>query len=162
MPYDAFLDFGGEIEGESTRTDFEGQIEVRSVNFGATNPTSVGPGSGRGAGKVSMNEIEVQKFADSASPGLFQAVCTGKHFPTATLTFHRAGGEEAVNYIEWELENVYITSYTVSGDSQMDERPEELIGIDFGKITYTYTPQTETGAKGSPKVASWDQLAVSK
>jgi len=161
MPYDAFLKLEG-VEGESTRSGFEGQIEIESVDFGAENPTSMGPGSGRGSGKVSLRPISVTKLADSASTQLFTACCTGKHFPKAKLTFHRAGGDEAVDYLTWELEKVYISEYQVSGSSGMEERPREHINLTFGKIEITYTPQTDTGAKGSPKVASWDQMKVSK
>lgn len=161
MPYDAFLKLEG-IEGESTRSGFEGQIEVESVDFGAENPTSVGPGSGRGAGKVTLRPITITKLTDSASTALFQACCTGKHFPTAKVTFHRAGGDEAVDYLVWDLQKVYISQYQINGSSGMEERPREQITLSFGKIEITYTPQTETGAKGSPKVASWDQMKVSK
>lgn len=161
MPYDAFLNLDG-VEGESTRSGFEGQIEIESVDFGAENPTSMGAGAGRGAGKVSLRPISITKLADSSSTQLFTACCTGKHFPKAKLTFHRAGGEEAVDYLVWDLEKVYISEYQVSGSSGMEERPREHISLTFGKIEITYTPQTDTGSKGSPKVASWDQMKVSK
>lgn len=159
MPYDAFLQLEG-VDGESTRSGFEKQIEVQSIGFGAQNPTSMGPGAGRGAGKASLQEIQVTKVADAASPLIFEALTKGKHFPTAKITFHRAGGDEAVDYLVWELEKVYISSYQISGSSGMDERPVETIGLDFGKITITYTPQTETGAKGSPVVGTYDVLRV--
>lgn len=161
MAYDAFLKLEG-VEGESTRSGFEGQIEIESVDFGAENPTSAGAGAGRGAGKVSVRPISITKLADSASTNLFQACCTGKHFPKGKITFHRAGGDEAVDYLVWDLEKVYISQYQINGSAGMDERPREQITLDFGKIEITYTPQTETGAKGSPKVASWDKLKVSK
>ena len=161
MAFDAFLSVDG-VEGESTRKGFEGQIELMSFGMGASNPTSIGPGAGRGTGKVSLQPFTCTKLTDAASPALFQACCTGKHFPKASVTLHRAGGEEAVDYLVFNFEKVYIEHIDWGGSSGGEDRPVENLSLAFGKVEITYTPQTETGAKGSPKVASWDQLQVSK
>ncbi|MGD8320710.1 MAG: type VI secretion system tube protein Hcp [Gemmatimonadota bacterium] len=160
MAYDAFIDLAG-VEGESTRKGFEGKIELQSFSMGATNPTTIGAGGGGGAGKVSLSAFSFQKWSDKASPTMFQACCTGKHFPKAKVTLHKAGGDEAVDYLVYEFEKCYIESISWSGSSGGDDRPMESVSMAFGKVTITYTPQTETGAKGSPVVASWDQMLVS-
>lgn len=157
MPYDAFLKLEG-VPGESTREGFEEQIEVESLNFGVNNPTSSGPGAGRGAGKASISPISISKQVDKASPKLFDACTHGKHFPTAEITFHRSGGDEAVDYLVYKLEKVYVSDYQINGTSGMEDRPREQISLDFGKVEVTYTPQTETGAKGGPVVAAYDIL----
>lgn len=161
MAYDAFLAVEG-VQGESTRKGFEGQIELVSFSMGAHNPTSIGPGAGRGSGKVDLHPFTCTKVTDAASPTLFQACCTGKHFPKASVTLHRAGGEDAVDYLVYAFEKVFIESIDWSGASNSDDRPIEQLTIVYGKVEITYTPQSETGAKASPVVASWDQLAVSK
>lgn len=161
MAFDAFLKIEG-VEGESTRDGFEDQIEVLSFSWGASNPTSIGAGGGGGAGKASLSSFNVMKISDKASPGLFQACCSGKHFPKATVTLHKAGGDEAVDYLTYEFEKVFVESIQWSGSSGGDDRPTESLSLAFGKVEITYTPQTETGAKGSPVVASWDQLRVSR
>ncbi len=161
MAYDAFLKIEG-VEGESTRKGFEKQIEILSFSWGASNPTTIGSGGGGGAGKVSLSSFNIMKASDAASPGLFQACCTGKHYPKAKVVFHKAGGEEAVDYLVYEFEKVFIESIQWSGSSGGDDRPTESLSLAFGKVSITYTPQTETGSKGSPVVASWDALQVSR
>lgn len=157
MPYDAFLELDG-VPGESTRKGFEDQIEVESLDFGVDNPTSSGPGAGRGAGKASIRPLSITKQVDKASPKLFDACAHGKHFPKATITFHRSGGDEPVDYLVYNLEKVYISNYQINGSSGMEDRPREQISLDFGKVEVTYTPQTETGAKGGPVVGTFDRL----
>lgn len=161
MAFDAFIKLEG-IEGEATRKGFEKQIEILSFSWGASNPTTIGSGGGGGGGKASLSPINIMKKSDKSSPLLFQACCQGKHFPKATVTLHKAGGDEAVDYLVYELERVYIESIQWSGSSGGDDRPVESCALAFGKVTVTYTEQTETGAKGSPVVGSWDVQLVSK
>jgi type VI secretion system secreted protein Hcp len=160
MAMDAFLDLEG-VEGESTRKGFEGKIELISFSLGAHNPSTIGAGGGGGAGKVSLSPFNLMKVSDKASAALFQACCTGKHFPKAKVTLHKAGGGEAVDFLVYEFEKVFIEDIQWSGSSGGDDRPVESVSLAFGKVTITYIPQTETGAKGSPVVASWDQMQVS-
>jgi type VI secretion system secreted protein Hcp len=159
MAFDAFLKFDG-VDGESTRKGFEKHIEIYSFSFGAANPTTIGAGGGGGAGKVSLGGFNVMKKTDGSSTALFQACCTGKHFPKAKVTLHKAGGDDAVDYLVYEFEKVFIESIQWSGSSGGDDSPAESLSLNFGKVTVTYTPQTESGAKGSPTVASWDQMKV--
>lgn len=160
MAFDAFIKIG-DIEGEATRKGFEGQIEIQSFSLGASNPTSIGSGGGGGSGKASLSSMNVMKITDKASPVLFASCCRGVHFPKATVTLHKAGGDEAVDYLKYELERVYVESIQWSGSSGGDDRPAESLSLAFGKITVTYTEQTETGAKGSPVVGDWDVQTVS-
>lgn len=162
MAFDAFLKVEG-IEGEATRKGFEKQIEIMSFSLGAANPTSIGSGGGGGSGKATLSSLSLMKTSDKSSPVLFQSCCQGKHFPKATVTLHKAGGDEAVDYLVYELERVYVESIQWSGSSGGgDDRPSESLSLAFGKITVTYTEQTQTGAKGSPVVGSWDVQLVSK
>jgi type VI secretion system secreted protein Hcp len=160
MAFDAFLKLDG-VEGESTRKGFEKQIEIYSFSLGASNPTTIGAGGGGGAGKAQLSAFNLMKASDKASPVLFQKCCQGAHFPKATVTLHKAGGNEAVDYLKYEFEKVYIESVQWSGSTGGDDRPTESVSLAFGKVTVTFIPQTETGAKGSPVVGSWDVTTVS-
>lgn len=161
MAFDAFLKIDG-IDGESTRKDFEKQIEILSFSWGASNPATIGSaGAGGGAGKASLSSFNLMKISDAASPGIFQACCKGKHFDKAKVTLRKAGGEAPVDYLTYEFENVYIESVQWSGSSGGDDRPVESVSIAFGKVTITYTPQSDKGATASPVVASWDVQTVS-
>ncbi|TVP73637.1 MAG: type VI secretion system tube protein Hcp [Gemmatimonadales bacterium] len=161
MAFDAFLKIEG-VEGESTRKGFEKMIEIESFSFGARNPTSIGSGGGGGAGKVSLSNFNVTKKSDAASPALFQACCSGKHFPKAEITLHKAGGEEALPYLTYSFEKVFIESIDWGGAGGSDDRPSEQVSLAFGKVEILYQPQSETGAAAGAVSASWDQMAVSR
>jgi type VI secretion system secreted protein Hcp len=161
MAFDAFLKIEG-VDGESTRSGFEKQIELLSFSWGATNTAVVGSaGAGGGTGKASVSSFNCVKATDAASPPLFQACCSGKHFPKAKVTLRKAGGDAPVDYLVYEFEKVYIDGIKWSGSTGGDDRPTESVGISFGKVTVTYTPQSDTGATGSPVVASWNLQTVS-
>lgn len=162
MAFDAFLKIDG-VDGESTRKGFAGQIELASFSWGASNPTTIGSmGAGGGAGKATISSFNCLKATDKASPVLFQACCQGKHFPKATVTLNKAGGDDAVNYLVYEFEKVFVDSIQWSGSSGGDDRPTESLSITFGKVTISYTPQSDTGAKAGPVRGSWDLQKVSK
>jgi type VI secretion system secreted protein Hcp len=160
MAFDAFLKIDG-VNGEATRKGFEKQMEIQSFSWGASNPSTVGAGTGGGAGKVSVSSFNVMKKTDAASPLLFQACCTGQHYPKAVVTLNKAGGKAAVDFIKYEFEQVYVDSVQWSGASGGDDTPTESVSFSFGKVAVTYTPQNADGSKGSPAVGSWDLTAVS-
>jgi len=162
MAFDAFLNIDG-VEGESTRNGFDKQIELLSFSWGASNSATMGSGGGGGgAGKASISSFNCLKATDKASPVLFQGCCAGKHYPKATVTLNKAGGDQAVNYLVYEFENVFIDGIQWSGSSGGDDRPTESLSIAFGKVTISYTPQQDTGSKAGPVRGSWDLQKVSK
>jgi type VI secretion system secreted protein Hcp len=161
MAFDAFLKIEG-INGESTRKGFEKHIEILSFSMGASNPVTMGSaGGGAGAGKASLSSFNCLKASDAASPGLFQACCSGKHFPKAVVKLQKSGGDSAVDYLTYEFENVFVESVQWSGSSGGDDRPTESLSLAFGKVTVTYAPQADSGTKSGAVVGSWDVQKVS-
>jgi type VI secretion system secreted protein Hcp len=160
MAFDAFLKIDG-IEGEATRKGFEKQIDILSFSWGGSNPATIGVRGGGGGGKGTLSSLNVMRKSDSASPKLFQKMMEGEHIKKATLTLNKAGGKAPVDFIKYELETVYIDSVQTSGSEGGDDAPMESIGLTFGKITFTYTPQKADGTKGSPVVGQWDVTKVS-
>lgn len=161
MAFDAFLEVDG-VDGEATRKGFENKIEIQSFSFGAHNPTSIGSGGGAGSGKAQLSSFNVTKLTDSASPALFQACCSGKHFPNAKITLHKSGGEEALPYLTYEFDKVFVESINWGGMSGGDDRPTEELSLAFGKVEILYQPQAEQGSAAGAVSASWDQMAVSR
>lgn len=160
MAFDAFLEIDG-VEGEATRDGFEKMIEIESFTFGAHNPTSIGSGGGAGSGKAQLSSFNVTKYTDSASPALFQACCSGKHFPNAKITFHKSGGDEPLPYLTYEFDKVFVESINWGGASGGDDRPTEQLSLAFGKVEILYQPQAEKGSAAGAVSASWDQMRVS-
>jgi type VI secretion system secreted protein Hcp len=157
MPAEVYLTVEG-LEGEATAKGFEGQIVLDSFQLGANNPTSIGAGTGAGAGKVNLSNFTVTKRTDASSVPLFLACCKGDHFPNAEVTIRKAGGEQ-VEFIKYKFDTVFVEDINWSGGSG-DDVPTEVLSLAFGAVEMTYTPQNADGTMGSPIVAKWDQIAV--
>jgi type VI secretion system secreted protein Hcp len=158
MAFDTFLKIDG-VTGESTRSGFEGQIEVYSFSFGGSNPSTVGSAAGGGgAGKATINSFSIMKKTESSSVPLFQQMCVGKHFATGTVTLNKASGDKTtpLPFIKYEFTTIFIDSIQWSGSTGGDDSPTESVSMSFGKVKMTYTPQKADGSPGTPQVASYD------
>lgn len=155
MAFDAFLEIEG-VAGESQRAGHEGQIELQSFSWGASNPTSISStGTGIGAGKVSISSFNFMKNTDGTSPTLFQKCCNGKHFDKAKVTLYKAAGDDgALDYLIYEFEKVFVDSIAWSGGG--DGIPLESISLSFGKVTINYTGQNDDGTKAGVTPGSWN------
>jgi type VI secretion system secreted protein Hcp len=155
--WDTYLTVEG-VTGESKRAGHEGEIDLESFDFGGTNPSSVGRGGGGGTGTVSLSTFNISKKTDAASAELFQALCTGNHFPTAKITMYVSGGNAgAVQKCIFEFEEVYIESMHWAGAEGSDSVvPSESVSFAFGKVTITYNEQNPDGTVGGAHVGTWD------
>ncbi len=153
--WDAYLTVEG-ISGESKRAGHEEQIELQSFSFGASNPSSIGIGSGGGVGAVDIHSFSFEKYTDAASAELFKHCCAGKHFPTAKVTLYKAGGDGGpVDYLVFDFEEVYVDNIQWSG-SEGQGIPMETVDFSFGKVVVTYNQQDSAGAKAGSFMGSWD------
>ena len=111
-----------DIQGDSTIKGHKGDIELKSASVGG--------------GKPKIGEIIVVKDVDKSSPTLFKAVATGKHFPTATIVFRKAGKGQQ-DYLKLTMTNVFVTSVKNVG-SPSDPRPSEQLTLTFKKLAVSY------------------------
>lgn len=156
MAWDAYMTMEG-VSGESQREGHEGEIEVISFSFGASNPSSIGIGGGGGTGTTSLSSFNFMKKTDGASAEIFQHCCTGEHFPTAVMTLYKSGGAAgALPYLEYAFEEVYIDNIQWSGSDGGDNVPMESVSFSFGKVEITYTEQNPDGTAGGDHVGTWD------
>lgn len=144
MAVDMFLKLEG-VDGESTDHAHEDEIDVLSWSWGVSNSGTMHIARGGGAGKASFQDIQVVKYVDKATAGLLQAVATGKHVPSGTLTVRKAGGDESVEYLVIELKSILISSYQTGG-SQGEERLTESVTLNFEEFKVNYTPQDNDGS----------------
>jgi len=162
MAYDAFLKLDG-VTGESTKDKHQGEIELMSFSWGASNPTTAGHGTGMAAGKVSVSDFSIMKVTDKASPTLFGNCCSGKHFATAKVFIQKAtGSTTGETYLEYDFDNVFVTSIQWAGNSGGDDRPTESVSFAYEKVKISYKPQDSTGKLGSQVLAGWDISANKK
>lgn len=152
MAVDLFLKLEG-VTGESKDEKHADEIELMSFSFGESNPSSIGGSGGLGGGQVSMSDFNVMKSMDKSSPEIFKRCANGSHFPTAIITYRKAGGEQ-LEYLKYKFEKVFITSYTVSGSGA--DVPTESISMAFEKLEYAYSPQKPEGDLDAEITTSYD------
>ncbi|MCC5810506.1 MAG: type VI secretion system tube protein Hcp [Ectothiorhodospiraceae bacterium] len=143
MAVDMFLKLDG-IEGESSDHAHEGEIDVLSWSWGASNAGTMHVARGGGGGKANFQDITITKHVDKASPALWQAVSKGAHLASGKLTVRKAGGDEPVEYLVLELEKILISS-TSTGGSGEEDRLTEKVTLNFEQFKMVYTPQENDG-----------------
>jgi len=153
MAVDIFMQID-KVNGESADTKFKNAIEVISWNWGMTQSGTTHTGSGSGAGKVAVHDLTFTKYVDTASPVLVQKCCDGTPFTKATLTMRKAGASPLV-YLVIEMKNVLISSIS-HATSASDDRQTEVITLNFGQVSYAYTPQKADGSGGAAITTTWN------
>lgn len=162
MAFDAYLKLEG-LEGESERENHKGEIEIYSFSFGAANPASIsGSTKGAGVGKGTISSFNIMKTTDTTSPVMFQNCMQGKHWPTATVTLNKSGGDAALPFLIFEFKEVYCSSLQWSGGTGGDDRPMESASFDFGAVKVTYSQQDEKGAAAKKPTGSWNVRTQTK
>ena len=153
MAMDMFLDIKG-VKGESRDSKFKEKIDILAWSWGLSNSGTAHVGGGAGAGKVNVQDISVTKYVDSASPSLFLYCCNGKHLEEATLTVRKAG-EQPLVYLTFKMSEVMVTAVSTGG-SGGEDRLTENVTLNFAKVEWSYTPQSEKGAAGDPMPGGWN------
>lgn len=143
MAFDAFLKLTG-IDGESQDSKHQNEIEVVSYTFGAQQSASPSVGGGLGAGKVSVNDLQIVKNTDKASPKLFLNVCTGEHITTGVLTVRKAGTNQQ-EYLVITLTDIIVNNIQNGGTSTSGDIPTETISLSFAQIQMQYQQQNSDG-----------------
>ena len=150
---DLFLKIDG-IQGESNDAKHANEIDVDAFSWGETNVVSHAAGGGGGAGKVAMQDFHFTKRLDKASPVLFLACASGKHFPKAVLSARKAG-EGQQDYLVITLSDVVVSGYQVGG-AESGEAGIDQTSLAFSRIVFEYRPQKPDGSLAPPVKAGWD------
>ena len=149
MASDMFLRLT-DMDGESLDHEHGKEIDVLAWSWGMSQSGTTHLGPGAGSGKVSVQDVSVTKYVDSASHSLVQFCTNGKHFGEGFLTVRKAGGEKPLEYVKIKMEDVIVTSISTGG-SGGEDRLTENITLNFAKVTFTYTPQKTDGSGGAEK-----------
>lgn len=154
MAVDMFLKFAS-IKGDSQVSGHEDEVEVIGWSWGAHQSGTMHRGKGGGAGKVSVNDLSINKYVDQATPNLWKLCCNGKHEDDAVLTIRKAGGDQPVEYMKLTLTEVLVADMQTGG-AEGDENVTETITLNFAKFKLEYTPQEADGSAGATVETGWD------
>lgn len=149
----AYIKFDG-VDGESQHKSHKGWSDLNNFSQMIHKPGSGGTGAARRRGSVMLEDVQCTKLMDKASPKLAESICLGKVYPKVeiecTVSTTDAGQE---TYYKYELKNVLVTSYNVSGGSQ--DKPMENFSLNFEEIKVTYTEMDSKGKKKGNVEYSW-------
>ncbi|PRA21885.1 Hcp family type VI secretion system effector [Pseudomonas poae] len=155
MAVDMFLKLG-DIKGESRDQAHRDEIDITEWAWGLAQTGSMHSGTGGGAGKVNVANLNLTKPLDKSSPNLMMACASGKHYPEARLVVRKAGGASPVEYLVITLKEVMVVSYGTGAQSGADVL-NDSISLNFATVEVSYQPQTADGAKdGGPVKFGWN------
>jgi type VI secretion system secreted protein Hcp len=131
----------GTLEGEVSETAHEKWLACDSASFGVGRSTSVEVGSGqekRHRDQPTVSDLQVSRTYDKASPLLFNEAVVGKPQKAVVHFLEPADGPDASPnvYLEYELRNCLISSYSVGGGGG---GASESLAINFTAININYT-----------------------
>lgn len=152
-----FIKFDG-VDGESLDQAHKGWSDMASFSQ-LIHKSGAGTGAARRRGDVVLEDIVCVKKIDKASTKLAESVCKGKVYPKVeihvTASYTDAG---KVTFYAYELKNVQITGYNISGDTSPNSDgspPLENLQLNFEEIKVTYTECDSAGKKKGNAEYTW-------
>jgi len=150
-----YMKFDG-VEGECKDDKHKGWIDILSFSQAVHQPGGGATGTARRRGDVILDDIGVSKLLDKSSPKIAEAVCKGRVFPKVEIELTASYTDQGrVTYYRYELKNVLVTSYSVSGAAQSEEVPAEDFSLNFEEIKVTYTENDNAGKKKGNIEYTW-------
>lgn len=151
----------GDIKGESKATGFEEQMQLASWSFGASNSGSASLGTGLGSGKMSLQDFHFVIQNGAASLPLFLHCAKGTHFPEATLTCRKTGGDgKPYPYLVIKFKDSVISSFQTGGSEGSGTLPMEQISVNFTEIEMEYKQQKQDGSVSTTNTVKYDAKKV--
>lgn len=146
------------IEGQSVDADHAKWINLLSISESMSRPVSFGgSGSSRNTSSVSHGEIMVAKELDKSTPKLIEAVNSGKTLATVKIDMVQSLGDTSkrLPYMQWELKNVLVTSYSISGSGMGGDVPTESLSLNFEEAKWVYTQYSKEGKNEGKVETTW-------
>jgi len=156
MALDMFINMGANIKGESRDKvqGPKGDIDVLAWSWGMSQSGTTHMGGGGGAGKANFQDVSFTKYVDSASNALMTALAKGSHIEKCVLLVRKAGEGQQI-YIQMTMEEVLVSSISTGG-SGGEDRLTENVTLNFGKVSFAYTPQDTKGTVAGAKTFAWN------
>jgi len=144
---DMFLKVAG-VNGESSDAKHKGEMDVLSWSWGTSNGKAV-TGKGRVPGAC-IQDLQLVKPVDIASPSLILMAVTGEVANDATLTVRRSGATQS-DVLLLKFTNVSVSSYQTGGSDGSNILTEQL-ALHFDSLLGEYRPIKPDGTAGNPVV----------
>jgi type VI secretion system secreted protein Hcp len=137
------------IESDATDKKHENWIACDSFGGGVLRPMSLETGNTlRETSRPDFHEISLRMKLHKGSPKVFLASLMGDARKAKIHVTRAADASGTLNFLEAELEDVFISSYSIDCDG---DTPWETISLNYTKITQQYIPNGPDGKVGSKK-----------
>jgi type VI secretion system secreted protein Hcp len=163
---DIYVKFAGsELQGESTDTKHQNEIEALSFSHRILQPRSstASTAGGHTAERTEHGEMIFTKSIDKATGKLMRACSAGTVYKDCVITFYRAYGgkdttatsQQRVPYLVVKLEDVVVSTAGLD-IADGDELPAENVGLRYGKVTWEYSQHKMDGSSAKVAAVGWD------
>ena len=133
-------------------------IPVNDFDLEVDNAVDVASGTtGAGAGKVDFNPLTIHKAVDKASPSLFEACASGRHFTAVQLYLWQSAGPSGTAFLAYEFQTVFITKIDWSGTAG-NEAPTETLTMEYGALVIAYKPTDSGSTPGQVTQGGWSRI----
>jgi type VI secretion system secreted protein Hcp len=151
---------GPQVKGESQDKQYVNSIEIDSWSWSGHNASTHRFGSGGGAGKCSLGDLQLSKsIVDSATVTLFGMLCKGTHVKEAILHCRKKGGgkegSEQVEFLKISMKNCTVSSLSLGGHGSATG-VSESVSIAYEEVKFEYQKQKDDGTKESTTPFGWN------
>jgi type VI secretion system secreted protein Hcp len=150
---DVYLQLEG-IAGESKDDKKKDWLQLENYSFQAFGARDIA--TNQRTGRTQMSPLNCAKPADKATPKLYGALWKNQKISKATLVVRKAGKEQ-LDFLTYDLEDVYVTSIAVSGSAGEEAAtPGEIVAFSYSKMTVNYKEQKSDGTLGGTVSETYD------
>jgi type VI secretion system secreted protein Hcp len=137
---DYFLKLAG-APGESQHQGHAQEIHVLNWSWGGSSESTVGRTQGSGAGKVTLDPLNIVAELDCSFTKLAGFLTQGKHIATATLSAVKQGSNNG-NYMTMAFTEIFVSHLNISAADQV---PVVQLSLTYKSIETTYMTQQTDG-----------------
>jgi type VI secretion system secreted protein Hcp len=133
----------GDIKGEAMSPGHEEWIKIESFSWGES--SRIQPSSGQPSGKRQHKPLTCTKVLDKSSPKIMEGCSEGTMYNEVKIELLSSDPTGRLEpYLIITMQDVIISSYSISGSGDADDRPTEEIAFTYQKITWTYSVGKES------------------
>jgi type VI secretion system secreted protein Hcp len=158
-----FVDYSG-IKGEASDPAHKQWMDVEKISWGVgrqitSNTSTQGD---RESSNATISDLTLTRYMDSATPKIFIEACCGTGKDVVIHLTKTGTGSGTDVFMQYTLKNALISNYTVSAETQSNERPSESITISFVDVEVKYTPYDEDGNAEAAIAVGYDTATNTK
>ncbi len=155
MAANAFMNFFGQADGESTQKGKEKWIEIQGWDWSIEAPSSWTRGGGASVAKPNPSAMTWTHNFDPAAIMIMGNICTGRSFAKVELQMVKPGARSTPEtYFSALMEGVFITKVSLAGvEAGGVTQHVEMV---FKTIKIDYKQQDASGKVAVVKTFTWD------